>query len=213
MQNDVEIEKIWAQKTDGVTWAQNSGYWKGLALIKKNYGQHVDPLSVKGQISTHPQSTPVIEIAGDRKTAKGIWYTVGVVGGAQGSVDEMGKPQVSGQWMFERYGVDFVNEDGRWKIWHMHIYTDYGGPFGVNAKSGGAPQKAEKIGRESVAMSGGKPVVAEPARDPFNPQKTTYEEMTPNTVPRLIPRPPEPYRTFSETFSYTDENEWENATT
>jgi hypothetical protein len=51
-----------------------------------------------------------------------------------------------------------------------------------------------------------------PARDPFNPLQPTYKEWGPDTIPRLVPRPPEPYQTFSDTFSYTDENEWANAT-
>jgi hypothetical protein len=220
MMNDVEIEKCWAQKTDGVTWAQNSGYWKGLAVIKKNYGSHVNPEDTKGQLALHPQSTPVIEIAADRKTAKGIWYTVGIIGGAQGG-------KASGSWMWERYGVDFVNEDGQWKIWHMHIYTDFGFPtggalgaagMGGPGGPGGAPQKAEKVGKESPGAPGGKDAkggapagMAPGQRDPFNPIQTTYKEWGPDTKALLVPRPPEPYKTFSETFSYTDENEWANA--
>jgi hypothetical protein len=223
MMNDVEVDKLWAQHTDGVTWAQNSGYWKGLALIKKNYGQHVNREDTKGQLALHPQSTPVIEIAADRKTAKGIWYTAGIIGGAMNG-------KLNGTWMWERYGVDFVNEDGQWKIWHMHIYTDFGvpvggsfssgGPGGPGGAPGGAPGKAEKVGKESAGGPGGKDAKGGGAgagmapgstRDPFNPQQTTYKEWGADSKTLLVPRPPEPYKTFSETFSYADENEWAKA--
>lgn len=28
--------------------------------------------------------------------------------------------------VFKKYGVDFIREDGVWKIWHMHVYSDTG---------------------------------------------------------------------------------------
>jgi hypothetical protein len=34
-----------------------------------------------------------------------------------------------------------------------------------------------------------------------------YKEWSGTATPKLQPRPPEPYRTFSETWSYVDENE------
>jgi hypothetical protein len=207
MMNDVEIEKCWSHRDDNV-WAQNGGFWKGSALIKKNYGQHVDPATTKGMGAWHPQNSAVIEIAQDRQTAKGIWYTVGVVGGYNGT-------KQNASWMFEKYGVDFVNENGQWKIWHMHIYTDFGAPLTAGSSMGGpggpggAPQKAEKVGKESKGND--KNAAPPQMGSPFDPKQDTYKEWGPDTIPRLVPRPPEPYKTFSETFSYVDENEWANA--
>jgi hypothetical protein len=203
--NDVEMEKAWSKRADCV-WAQNGGFVKGRDAIQNYYGKHVDPASAKGSSAWHPQLSPVIEIAGDRQTAKGIWYTIGVVGAYP-----------NGNWMLERYGVDFVNEDGQWKIWHMHVYTDTAFPAGSGAKQGGpggpggAPQKAEKVGKESASGGAAPGMPAGMPANPFNPKQDTYKEWGADTIPRLVPRPPEPYKTFSETFSYVDENEWANA--
>jgi hypothetical protein len=200
--NDVEMEKAWSKRDDCV-WAQNGGFVKGRDAIQKYYGVHVDPQSAKGSAAWHPQLSPVIQIAEDRQTAKGIWYTVGVVGSYP-----------NGNWMLERYGVDFVNEDGQWKIWHMHIYTDTAFPAGGGAQKGGpgpAPKKAEKVGKESASSGAAPGMPAGMPANPFNPKQDTYKEWGADTVPRLVPRPPEPYKTFSDTFSYADENEWANA--
>jgi hypothetical protein len=35
-------------------------------------------------------------------------------------------------WMWERYGADFANEDGEWKIWNLHTYTDFGIPVSTS---------------------------------------------------------------------------------
>jgi hypothetical protein len=198
--NDVEINEIWA-KRDDIVWSQNSGNWIGRKAIMDYYGKTVARESTKGQFVWHTITTPVIEVAKDRKTAKGVWYTPGVVGGF-----DMG----SFNWMFEKYGVDFVREDGVWKVWHMRVYTDAawplngtitasaGGPGG--APGGGAPaQKSETIGAEAAAAP---PQGAGPTES-----KKVYEEVSPATVQKLVPRPPVPYKTWSETWSYVADGE------
>ena len=32
---------------------------------------------------------------------------------------------LDGQWMYERYAIDFIKEDGEWKIWHFFVGTDF----------------------------------------------------------------------------------------
>jgi len=166
--------------------------------------------------------------------------------------------------MWERYGIDFVNENGVWKIWHLHVYTDFsyslksgtggggmgggmggapqggaggqggaptGAPTGAQggapqmaqggapagAPTGGAPQqaaadgktgeKAEKFGSEASQATGGggggggARVAAQATANPG------YTELGDNSHADLIPRPPEPYKTFSETWSYGDPDE------
>jgi hypothetical protein len=46
---------------------------------------------------------PVIEIAGDGQTARGVWESPAVVGGSA----------------WQRYGVDFIRTNAGWKIWHL----------------------------------------------------------------------------------------------
>lgn len=69
-------------------------------------------------ISTHA-STPCVVLAGDGKTAKGVWYSMAVqaTGNPDGTCTTL--------WHPERICADFVKEDsGEWKIWHLLISLD-----------------------------------------------------------------------------------------
>lgn len=227
--NNVELEKCWVttpEYSKTATWAQNANYWIGIDNIKAYYGPVTPHEQTKAGFQFHATTTGVVEIAGDRKTAKGVWYTNGAIG-MGGSV----------QGMWERYGIDFVNENGVWKIWHLHVYTDLsfslksggsgggmgGAPQGAGGQGappggqgapamaqGGAPtgapgaqggQQAEKFGTESRGGTGRPQVASQATANPG------YSELGDNSYADLIPRPPEPYRTFSETWSYGDPDE------
>jgi hypothetical protein len=221
--NDVELQKLWAQKAPDVVFAQNTGFWQGMDKIKAYYGAPVqDKTLTAGHFQMHTITTAVIQVAEDRKTAKGIFYTPGMVGTYNG-----------GTWMWERYGADFINEDGVWKIWHLHVYSDFSTGFGKELTgemaappSSAAPTKtsgkAEKFGAESVsnndaAAHPGQRQVApgvwltQEAMTPSYTAKEGYKELAKDTVPLLLPTPPVPYKTFSETFSYADPDEYTKA--
>lgn len=243
LRNDIECQEIWVSPNgefaDTAIWAQTSGYWKGMKKIMANYGAkdskgHMpDP---KGGFVWHTITTPVVEIAEDRKTAKGIWYTPGIVG----SYSSDGTNNT--QWMWEKYGVDFVRENGKWKVWHMKVYTDFAAPFGGKiGEAGGAPggggappgggapggappggggapggapsaggagatpQKqnaGETIGSELAPQGGG----ASQANWDYV-YKNQYRGWSKDSIVTMAPRPPKPYKTWSETWSYTDEGE------
>jgi len=236
MQNDVELEKIWSKRPD-VIWAQQSGYWKGMDHIKQYYGQKATADTTTGGYVWHTITSGVVEIAADRQTAKGVWYTPGL----GGKIPNDGKPNAG--WMWEKYGVDFVREDGQWKVWHMKVYTDWAAPLGgtigdqggmggpppSDNKKGagkgappqgqGAPQGApqiqsgkEKVGTGEVTAANGGQQQQQQQGAPGQPNwdyyyKTPYQGWAKGVSPRLVPRPPEPYKTFSDTWSYADENE------
>jgi hypothetical protein len=204
--NDVELEKIWA-KRDDIVWAQNSGYWIGQKSIKEYYGPTVTRESTKGSFVWHTITTPVVEVAEDRQTAKGVWYTPGVVGSFKD-----GKGNFN--WMFEKYGVDFVMENGEWKIWHMHVYTDTAWSLGgeISAQKGGpggAPGGASGDSSAPKAEKSGKEAASAPSGQMKAPDKAgiNYKELSPDTEIVLVPRPPAPYKTWSETWSYVDQGE------
>ena len=243
IRNDLECENIWVSPDgefgDTAIWAQTSGYWKGMDKIKAKYGAK-DPggnmPDPKGGFVWHTITTPVVEIAEDRETAKGIWYTPGIVGSyaADGTNNS--------QWMWEKYGVDFVRENGKWKVWHMKVYTDFSTPVGEaigaggrggpgGPPPGGAPggdrRGGAPGGAPDMAARGGAPGVTPDKQNPgetigseLAPQgggaaaaewdyvyKDQYRGWGPDTTVQMRPRPPEPYKTWSETWSYTDEGE------
>jgi hypothetical protein len=226
LRNDIECEQIWVSPdgefADTATWAQTSGYWKGMKKIMSKYGSKdskgnmPDP---KGGFVWHTITTPVIEIAEDRKTAKGIWYTPGIVG----AYSSDGKN--NSQWMWEKYGVDFVMEKGKWKVWHMKVYTDFSTPvgeaigtMGAPPGGGGAPGGAAPAGApgtnpekqnagETIGSELGPQGGAAAGPDWDYTYKNQYKGWSKDSIVTMTPRPPKPYKTWSETWSYTDEGE------
>jgi hypothetical protein len=201
-----EMEDIWVKK-DGAysktaSWTNNglTGYdaiWKfyvtnkedalkkNLEDISKIYPEIKnvpENLGAGGEWAIHAQTTPVIEVAGDGKTAKGVWYTPGI---RNSVVIKNGKAEVQGGWFWERYAVDFVKEDGKWKIWHFQNLMDPGPP------GWGAEAEKDRTVTQETAQADGKAL----------PEKIG-KTWSPTTVPSMSPRMPEPYNTFSETFSY-----------
>ena len=112
--------------------------------------------------------------------------------------------------MFEKYGVDFIREDGVWKIWHMHVYSDIGWSLGetidADGSMGGVPEVLKTLGTlgdPSPGTAGGSPAAKKAPESPGEPYKT----LGPDTEIELRPRPPVPYNTWSETWSYADPGE------
>jgi len=98
-------------------------------------------------------------------------------------------------WVWQKYGVDFVKEDGRWKIWHFHIYDIFRCPYHKDWVEY-AQQRVEMdtaLAAERAFSFYGKP-----------PGEGTsfHWQYAPDTLPVLEPKPPEPYGSFDETFRY-----------
>lgn len=115
-----EYENIFS-KRDDITWTNNTDKYIGKEDFLKFY---VDGCPTgdakKGSLWYHMLTTPVVVISGDGKTAKAVWQSFGNVTGT-GML----------QWTQEKYGMDFIKEDGKWKIWHLRTYVE----FYTNAES------------------------------------------------------------------------------
>lgn len=211
--NDLEFE-LYA-KRDDISWGQNQGYRVGPASIKADYVEDNnknrmaavtrlskiypelknDPANAGvGIFVMHTLSTPIIEIAGDGQTAKGVWYTPGAIG----MVDDKGK--LAGDWLWERYAVDFIKENGQWRFWHILVLTDFLSPMGKDLQPPPAAIAAAPVGTEGASSSNSQSASSGPR--PFDIKTQNYAAWSPTTVPSIAPRLPEPYKTFSETFSY-----------
>lgn len=219
--NEEELE-LWSSKQE-IRWAQNSGCWVGEDF--RHYYVAVNFEMQRAQLKTlsernpsiandfvrnrsigtsvyHLLTTPIIEVAGDGKTAKGLWYTPGaILSSADGKTAE-------GVNMWERYGVDFVREDGQWRILHIEVITDFAYPFGGDLMTpvAGAPkQDASNSGTEGGSAAPSSAPGAETVKVPGPTiARNMGESYSPTRVPKLTPRLPVPYRTLSETFEYAD---------
>jgi hypothetical protein len=245
-----ELADIWVSEdgeyAESATWILNgSELRQGMASIKKRYctdhvaglqetltelSKKVDGLedipenvSVGAEYVMHTQETPVIEVAGDGKTAKMLCYSIGL--SIRGTVDENGNESKSSSWMWEKYGVDFVKENGEWKIWHLVNLHDEGpSESGSQGQSGGMPDMGQGQGG---GMPGGQDMAqgGAPGGMPGGQDMAQGGGGAPGgmaggggqtgdgevreffrysvTEPLVIDPPmPVPYYTFSETFSY-----------
>jgi len=92
-------------------------------------------------------------------------------------------------WMYEKYAIDFIKEDGKWKIWHFNALCDFSTPYD---KSWVESSEEMRLNPRPPMMGGQRDV----------PGLGTVNYSTRRVQPMDFPKPPEPYRTFSETFSY-----------
>ena len=73
-----------------------------------------------GDYEFHSLINPYIQVAGDNGTAKAVWWSPGLVG----SMDPEDK-KLHASFAAIIYTVDFINEDGQWKIWHMRQQDEF----------------------------------------------------------------------------------------
>lgn len=143
-----------------------------------------------GDFDVKPLGTPVIELADDLETAKGIWYS-------QGSKADVTASGPVSYWTFGVFCVDLIRENGQWKIWHLQYLEEIKSLCGQNWA------KEQKDFPELPAFAALK---EETLPEPTVPT-VLYAPYSPNRPMAKLPRLPEPYSTFAETFSYGYEKE------
>jgi hypothetical protein len=188
-----DLANIWAKAPD-ITWTNNTDKYIGQASMKKFYIDGL-PKDKKGALWYHMLTTPVIEVAGDGKTAKAIYMSFGNVSGA------MFNQPPGAQWTQEKYGMDFIKENGHWKIWHLRTYVDF---YTATDKSWLNPK--DNLAAPHVQAKDGAGVKEEPGVS-FEMAKPDqkgeyYEGYHLDRTPKLEPVLPQPYCTFKDTFAY-----------
>lgn len=143
-----------------------------------------------GPFKVKPMACPVIEVAGDGKTAKGLWY-------CQGAYNDVETCGPVARWTWGYFAADFVKEDGSWKLWHLQYLND------VDCICG------QSWAGEQVPY----PDLPEfaPLADFHYPEytvKKTFRALYSADRPvTLCPEIPRPYDSFAATFSYGVEKE------
>jgi SnoaL-like domain len=225
IRNLEEIDAYWVSR-DGpyatsATFSSPGWVMNGIETIRRAYGQQsrsdaekalealnkVDPgvkvtaqnYGAGSEWVMHTSTTPVIEIAGDGQTAKGVWYSPGV--GLMGHTSK-GKIGISGSFFYEKYAGDFVKENGIWKIWHLQMAYDFVPGLPQNMIDAITKELGESgtlltdaSGREAGERSKDMP-------PGFTKPVYSYPAYAPRRPGIIYPQLPEPYYTFSETFNY-----------
>jgi hypothetical protein len=207
-QTRLQIEELWAHKAPDVCSAHSQirdvglgSLYKGADIHDKVAQYHIEQMhklfpdipkenqELVGWMKMHTLCSPYIVVAGDGETAKGTWESPGFA-----TMIMDGKLQAI--WMWERFAVDFIKEDGKWKIWHFNALSQFTTPYEKSWVINSLEPKA--TGPMGLHPDGGpeSPTLYPVLNEPFNPKKLC------GPLSRNFPRQPVPYETFSETFSY-----------
>lgn len=163
----------------------------------------------EGKLILHTATMPVIEVAADGETAKGVWMMSGCESGltdpevAKEAPDYMYSPEevlgkkVWAHWVWCKYAVDFLRQDGEWRIWKFRCYELLRAPYEENWISFGLKNQHAFDLDLMYFGDDGKPVFMPPADEPA---PTEYHPYSPTTRQTLEPAPPEPFDTFVDTY-------------
>ena len=210
--NKEELDDIWVTKDEDVSWTQGFGARDSLSHMYLAYGlnyrrnclsnyeaicqvfpelknHHASPLM---EMAMHTLASPIIEVADDLKTVKGWWYTPGTIGS---NLNYTRKQE--GNWMWERYAIDFLIEDGEPKMQRASVLADIACPLDGEwtTPRGFAPPEPDP---DAEPAEFDPPYGGIPYEIP-GPFHSTY---SPTQLPQAEPLIPEPYATRSETFLY-----------
>jgi SnoaL-like domain len=181
-----ECLDLFALKTPGVRAEMMWGVYEGAESLERLYpGFHawVDG-DAKGVMHMHTLTTPVIEVAGDLRTAKATWVSPGH---ETMSFSAGGEKTPEAFWAWCKYGCDFVVEDGRWKIWHLHVYGIFLAPYGRSW----VDQPEDMIDPPPMLDE------HQPDRPP-----TTHWQYMPDRVYPNEPAPPDPHPSYDESAAF-----------
>lgn len=174
------IKDLWSKRDDA-----SIDIMGGAALINKDPGQtaHAPAAGpVVGLMRIHSLSTPVIAVADDCSTARATWISPGV-----DSEVRDGKAECS--WCWIKYGVDFIKEDGQWKLWHLTSY----GLFHTNYYKSWGDGEPRPLIRKLDYHPGGPE-----SRANFIPIERVDWTYAADRSPELEPIPPAPYGSWDE---------------
>ena len=190
-----ELSELWVSGREAkqtASFGRNWGYYVGMDAIREYYVEqhkkHISALPGKeygdGCMFHHPASTGLVYEAYDGKTARGLWYCI-----SQETLPTS-ETEADARWYMEKLAIDFLKEDGTWKIWHMVIATDLQSEAGANYME----QKVDLPDEENAAyVEFGTPNL------PMRVHNERYNWLD------NYPAPPVPYATFDEKNSYGPE--------
>ena len=206
-QEDKILDTLWS-KADDICLGLNDGWFSGREALDGYYKSYVKrniavrdklmalfPDQIKGAtpeenygigvFDLRSISNCVVEIAGDGKTAKGMWALYGL----PTDIDERGPVTY---WSIGTLCADFIKEDDAWKLWHVQMLEDIHSPSGMNwsRNENPYPELADFADLKGIN-------VPQP-----NVPATLREYYSINRPFTPLPKVPEAYDTFEETFSY-----------
>lgn len=176
-------------------------YMEGSAVRDYFRRRAAEPLK-DGVMHQHSFLAPIIEVAGDGQTAKGVWDSPGI---------DVGDGDSMASWAWVRYAVDFKKTAQGWKIWHMRVLPVWKAPYGeawsqmVKQSSGGKKSGGDNDGTATIKPTQPAPRPAAmtglpPAGTDKGEPKWRYNGLGAPPVQPL--KPPVPYQSFDPADAY-----------
>jgi hypothetical protein len=88
----------------------DSGVYRGIESVRALYKSFEVTRTIPGFFILHMAANPVIEIAADGMSARSHWLSPGAAGSNS-----------SASWIWGTFYVDYVKEEGRWRIAHSNL--------------------------------------------------------------------------------------------
>lgn len=212
--DDRTVDELYAQNQEDVRhdWGE---VLEGVEELKKYY---IGRPRYRGKMIVHSLANPVIYIAEDGKTAKGIWFSIGhestpymrrptlekdhdPVGPRLEGPDKYGIYKFS-HWVWNKYGVDFIKENGRWKIWHLRTVGSLRTHFDMDwiefSISNMTDDRRCGLSVPWQGLDASMPLLTRNTRATTKPQFGYQVDRSAVEDPEL----PQAYDTFEHTFSY-----------
>ncbi len=105
------VAECFAQKRPDVSVEfSDSGVYRGIESIRALYKAFESTRRIPGFFILHMTVNPYIEIAKDGLSARSHWLSPGATGSNS-----------SASWVWGPYYVDYVKEDGQWRILHSNL--------------------------------------------------------------------------------------------
>lgn len=203
------IDELWVKKgTPGVrSQYNNTGVYTEWETVMDYHRGRPKPI---GKLLMHYTTTPVIEVSADGTNAKGMWLMAGIESGLTDkaeaehapaflfSKDEVDGRKVWAHWVWAKYGLDFLKQDGEWRILTFRCFEVARAPYDENWISFATHDRDEFDGKLMYFGDDGKPVFLPPVEGPCVTPSYVYHI---DTAQQLVPDPPRPYTTWEDTFA------------
>ncbi len=186
-----KIMELFAQHETTSVGTTHTGPYEGRKGVKEFFEDQELMNKLPGLLIEHYAICPVIHVAKDGKTAKGIFFSPGI------NVSGFNNTQI---WDWGKYGCDYIKENGKWKIWHLCFFRAFGaswekGPLYVE----GSGRYFGNLGSEKMIKALGKAIgPGKPDAKPFSGPFKDHKMFDPKGMNNPLPEPAEPYDTWKE---------------
>jgi len=117
--------ELFAKKTPGGKLIFRGAIYEGYEGVKNHFLVWMTEAEkdLTGKLYLHEVVSPIIEVAKDAQTAKAQFSSIGceTAFGPNNTLMSL--------WSWDKYHVDFVREDGEWKIYNLDFHTTFLTPY------------------------------------------------------------------------------------